>query len=145
LVAESLSQGGLIGSAILQPICLSVELALKGTLLHLGVPEADLRKPKLFGHDLVKLAQRVTHERKHRDDPLLLSSISKFPDYVADRYRETKLTRLEIVRLALDAQFIAASSVRRISGDQVEIQMESSWPGPRAKIFLTSKGVKFRK
>ena len=120
---------------MLQPICLTAELALKGTLLHLGVTEKELRHPKLFGHDLVKLGQRVTQECSHRDDPLLLNALGRFPDYVGDRYRETPLTRLEVIALALDAQFVSASAVRRISGEDVALQMETSGPGPRDTFF----------
>lgn len=135
LVAESLSQSGAIGSAVLQPICLTAELAMKGTLLRLGVTEAELKSPKLYGHNLLKLAQKMSQECNHRDDSLILSAVSKFPDYVIDRYRETQLSRLDVIALALDAQFIAASSVRRLSGDDLAVQMELTGPGPRYHFF----------
>ncbi|MDC5459203.1 hypothetical protein OHW96_11390 [Acinetobacter baumannii] len=135
LVAESLCQTGAISSPILQPICLTVELAIKGTLLYLGIPEKDLRNSKKFGHNLVKLAQRMIQEKSHRDDQLLLTMLNKFPDYVSDRYRETNLTRLEVISLALSAQFIAASAVRRISGRDVAEQIETSEVGPRSNYF----------
>ncbi|MPS47523.1 hypothetical protein [Methylobacillus sp.] len=134
LVAESLSQSGSIGSAVLQPICLTAELAMKGTLLHLGVPENELKNPRLFGHDLNKLGEKMTKKSAHRDDPLLLLALSKFPDYVGDRYRETQLTRMEIINLALDAQFVAASAVRRISGVDMASQIEAT-TGPRGNFF----------
>ncbi|WP_336965325.1 hypothetical protein [Acinetobacter pittii] len=135
LVAESLCQTGAISSPILQPICLTVELAIKGTLLYLGIPEKDLRNSKLFGHNLVKLAQRMIQEKSHRDDQLILTMLSKFPDYVSDRYRETNLTRLEVISLALSAQFIAASAVRRISGRDIAEQVETSIIVPRSNYF----------
>lgn len=135
LVAESLSQSGAIGSAVLQPICLTAELALKGSLLRLGVTEAELKSPKLYGHNLVKLASKLTTECSHRDDDLLLSAVSRFPDYVGDRYKETQLSRLDVIALALDAQFIAASSVRRLSNEDLAVQMEVSGPGPRYQFF----------
>ncbi|MCD9031177.1 hypothetical protein LDO32_05460 [Luteimonas sp. Y-2-2-4F] len=134
LVAESLSQSGSIGSAVLQPICLTAELAIKGTLLHLGVPERDLKNPKLFSHDLNKLGEKMSKDSSHRDDLLLLHALGKFPHYVDERYRETQRTRLEIISLALDAQFIAASAVRRISGVDMESQMEAAI-GPRGNLF----------
>ncbi|HDL6904384.1 TPA: hypothetical protein PXM78_002663 [Yersinia enterocolitica] len=135
LVAESLSQSGSISSPVLQPICLTAELAMKGTLLHLGIPEKDLKNPKIFGHNLLKLGQKMTQEINHRDDSLLLNALSKFPDYVGDRYRETKLTRLQVITLALDAQFVAASSVRRISEEDLALQMETTGLGPRGSFF----------
>lgn len=134
LVSENLSHSGSIGSAILQPICLTAELAMKGTLLHLGVPEADLKNPKLFGHNLNKLGERMAEDCKHRDDALLLPALRNFPDYVGDRYRETHLTRLEIIALAIDAQFAAASAVRRISCQDIASQIEAT-TGPRASFF----------
>jgi len=134
LVAENLSQSGSISSPVLQPICLTAELAMKGTLLHLGVPEKDLKNTKLFGHDLAKLGRRMVQERNHRDDSLLLLALSKFPDYVGNRYRETQLTRLDVIALALDAQFVAASSVRRISGADLALQIEATTP--RINLFL---------
>lgn len=135
LVAESLSQSGAISSAVLQPISLAAELAMKGTLLHLGIPEQDLRNRKLYGHNLENLAQTMTQKNGHRDDPLLLSALSKFPDYVGDRYRETTLSRMEVIALALDAQFVTASAVRRISGEDLALQLETAWPGPRGNFF----------
>ncbi len=134
LVAGSLSQSGAIGSAVLQPICLTAELAMKGTLLHLGVPEVDLKNSKLFGHNLNRLSERMAEICKHRDDVLLLPALRNFPDYVGDRYRETLLTRLEIIALAIDAQFVAASAVRRISGQDIASQIEAT-TGPRASFF----------
>lgn len=135
LVAESLSQSGSISSPVLQPICLAAELAMKGTLLQLGVSEKDLKNSKLFGHDLVKLGEKMTQARSHRDDVLLLGALSKFPDYVGDRYRETQLSRLEVIDLALNAQFVLASAVRRMSVVDMAFQMETSTPGPRDSFF----------
>lgn len=132
LVSESLCQSGSICSAVLQPICLTVELALKGTLLSLGIPENDL-KGKKFGHNLMKLGQRMVQEVNHRDDKLLLGALGRFPNYVADRYRETQLTRLEVVSLALDAQFVAASAVRRVSKQDIALEVEVTTP--RSSLF----------
>ena len=132
LVAESLSQSGAVSSPVLQPICLTAELAMKGTLLDLGVAEKSLRS---YGHDLNKLCQEITSRCHHRDDSLLSSALSAFPDYVADRYRETQLTRIDVINLALSAQFVAASAVRRISGVDLALQMEADGLGPRAELF----------
>jgi hypothetical protein len=135
LVAASLSNYGAINSAVLQPICLCAELALKGTLSHLGYSTDQLRDRKLFGHNLKNLSSAVVREIKHRDDGFLTSALDRFPDYVADRYRETDLTRLEIIDLALATQFVAASAVRRISGEDMAFQIETTGPGPRLIFF----------
>lgn len=135
LVSENLSQSGSISSSVLQPICLTAELSMKGTLLHLGISERDLRNPKLFGHNLLKLGEKMVQEKSHKDDQLLLDMLTKFPNYVDDRYRETQLTRLEVISIALSAQFIAASAVRRISGRDISSQIETSELGLRGNYF----------
>ena len=135
LVSESLSQSGSISSSVLQPICLTAELSMKGTLLHLGIPERDLRNPKLFGHNLFKLGEKMVQVESHKDDQLLLGMLNKFPNYVEDRYRETQLTRLEAISIALSAQFIAASAVRRVSGRDLSSQIENSEVGLRSNYF----------
>ncbi len=135
LVAESLSQSGAISSAVLQPISLAVELAMKGTLLHLGTPERELRNPRLYGHNLKNLAKTMIEKIPHRDDALLLEGLSRFPDYVGDRYRETTLGRMEVIELALHAQFVSASAVRRVSGEDLAIRFEENWPGSRSMVF----------
>src|SRR5690606_30114871 len=124
-----------ISSSVLQPICLTAELSMKGTLLHLGIPERDLRNPKLFGHNLFKLGEKMVQVESHKDDQLLLGMLNKFPNYVEDRYRETQLTRLEVISIALSAQFIAASSVRRVSGRDLSSQIENSEVGLRSNYF----------
>jgi hypothetical protein len=58
------------------------------------------------------------------------------PHYVESRYTPAGLTRLQVIRLALGAQFIAASSVRRFSSRDLAAQMEQGgWPAPRAPLF----------
>lgn len=132
LVAESLSQSGAVSSPVLQPICLTAELAMKGTLLDLGIAEKSLRS---YGHDLNELCGEMTSRCRHRDDSLLSNFLSRFPNYVADRYRETQLSRIDVIDLALSAQFVSASAVRRISGVDLALQMEADGLGPRAELF----------
>ncbi|MDC8748702.1 hypothetical protein NY751_22210 [Xanthomonas campestris] len=132
LVAEGLSQSGSVCSAVLQPICLSVELATKGSLLYLGVTESELKNK--FRHNLTALASEVASRKPHRDDSMLLAAVEKFPDYVGGRYEQTALTRLQIVSLSLDAQFIAATSVRRLSSYDMAAQVEAA-VGARSSFF----------
>lgn len=132
LIAEGLSQSGSVGSAVLQPICLSVELAMKGSLLYFGVTESELKSK--FRHNLTTLAREVAKRKPHRDDSMLLAAVEKFPDYVGGRYEQTALTRLQIVSLALDAQFIAATSVRRLSDYDMAAQIEAT-VGPRSSFL----------
>lgn len=132
--SESLSLSGAVGSPILQQICLAVELALKGTLLHLGLTLTDVAK-KPFGHNLINLGQKMTQLRSHKDDELVLKALRRFPNLVNERYCETNLSRLEIISLALDAQFISASCVRRITGTDLTSQIEDSDFGSRNNYF----------
>jgi len=47
------------------------------------------------------------------------------------------LKRLQVVRLALGVQFIAASSLRRIASADLALQMETDeWPGPRQPFLI---------
>jgi hypothetical protein len=75
-------------------------------------------------------------ELPHRDDPLVALVVSQLPPYVASRYRPAGLPRLEVVELALGAQFVAASSVRRLSSRDLAGQMEGAGgPGARPTFF----------
>jgi HEPN domain-containing protein len=116
--------------SVLQPICLTAELSLKAALTHLG------KNP--WGHKLSTLAKDLVDLRPHRDDAEIYAVIGKFPDYVESRYKPEGLSRYQVVRLALAAQFVAASSVRRLSPVDMALAMESdTWPGPRGP-FLPS-------
>lgn len=118
-------------NSILQPICMAAELAMKGALIRLGVAPIDLQKK--FGHNHIKLAQELIKISPHHEDDHLFEAVRSLPDYVQSRYDETKVTRLEIVRLALRSQFIAASSLRKVSKVDETVEMAASqWPGPRA-------------
>ncbi|WP_305077275.1 hypothetical protein [Methylobacterium sp.] len=119
--------------SVVQPICLAVELALKAALVQGGEdPDSFRRKKTGEQHDLARLAERVAREFPHRDDELMVEIVAAMPKYVASRYAPAELTRLQVVRLALGAQFIAASSARRHSTRDLAAQMEQGgWPAPR--------------
>jgi len=100
-------------------------LSLKGALTYLGEKYDRI-------HHLSVLATSLARSRPHRDDVLIFDVIKRFPDYVDSRYKAKGLTRFDVVRLALAAQFIAASSVRRLSPVDLAQAMEGdSWPGKR--------------
>jgi HEPN domain-containing protein len=120
--------------SLIQPICMVAELSIKAALVFVGASPQDFKGPK--GHDLVGLAKRLSVEIPHRDDPLVQKVTTKLPPYVKSRYEPAGLTRIEVVRLALAVQFVAASSVRRVSQRDLASQMESGdWPAPRASFF----------
>lgn len=112
---------------VVQPICLAVELSLKAALVAAGADRDSFRGRHGEGHDLVRLAERVAKEMPHPDDALVLQIAKEMPAYVGSRYKPVGLTRLQVVRLALGAQFIVASSVRRNSDRDLAAQVKSGW------------------
>ncbi len=121
--------------SVVQPICMVAELSMKAALLYCEIDEKTL-KSKSIGHNHIKLAELMASLKPHKDDTLIASVVNKFPNYVMSRYNPAGLTRLDVVRLALGSQFIAASSVRRLSGQDISHQMGcDDWPGPRKAFF----------
>lgn len=121
--------------SVIQPICLIVELSLKALLVEKGAKTVADLKGKV-GHDLAKLAELAAAASPHRDDGLVADVVANLPAYVASRYSPAGLTRLNVVRLALGAQFVAASTARRISGRDMAGDFEASpFPGPRQSLF----------
>jgi hypothetical protein len=124
-------------NSILQPIILVAELSLKACLAFNGVPES-IRK-KEYGHDVAKLFDKVKEIAPHRDDAFIAEFIRKMPSYVNSRYSPHGLTKLQVVELALAAQFVAASTVRRISGSDLAAEMEADAKVPgRPTLFTTA-------
>jgi hypothetical protein len=116
--------------SVIQPICLTAELSMKALLVWNGLTAKQAGNQ--FGHKLVELAAEVAAAMPHRDDTLIGTIVSKSPPYVASRYSPAGLTRLTVVGLALAAQFITASTLRRVSGVDLAAQMETGgWPNPR--------------
>ncbi|ESS56854.1 HEPN domain-containing protein [Kosakonia cowanii] len=121
--------------SVIQPICMVAELSLKAALVWNGV-DLNTMKGK-NGHNLEYLAQKVMDIKPHRDDRQIKAVIDNIPPYVASRYKPAGLKRLHVVRLALGVQFIAASSLRRITTSDLAIQMESGgFPGPRQAFTI---------
>ncbi len=110
--------------SVVQPICLAVELSLKAALVANGEDPDSFRRRGGEGHDLVRLAKRVAQESPHRDDPLVAEVAAALPGYVDSRYAPVRQTRLKVVRYALGAQFVAASTVRRHSARDIAAIME---------------------
>ncbi len=122
--------------SVIQPICLAVELSLKAGIVRNGADPDSFRKRGAEGHDLRRLATRLAVESPHRDDVEIARIVSAMPAYVDSRYLPAGLTRLQVVRLALSAQFIAASTIRRFSARDLAAQMEEVSRGTRRSSFL---------
>lgn len=110
-----------IDSAV-QEACLSAELALKGALSHLGKPEADLKK---LSHKLPKIVEILIATVPASTDDRLRTACANFPDYVGTRYASHGMNRVQILELAMRAQFVAADAVRRISKRNMGGAMEA--------------------
>lgn len=116
-----------ISGSVIQPICMAVELALKGVLIHLGLSKSEIKN---LGHDHTALWESLISRAGHRDDALIKNIIKRFPDYVNSRYKGPELSRIQIVKLALGAQFIAASALRRVTQRDLALTMEQDdFPG----------------
>lgn len=122
--------------SILQPILLLVELSLKACLAFHGVPVEDLKNK--YGHKMAKLFDKTKEIAPHRDDGLIDGFIGKMPSYVGSRYSSHGLNRLRVVELALAAQFVAASTVRRAGGSDLAAEMEADFEvSVRPALFTT--------
>ena len=121
--------------AVTQAVCMTAELSLKAALLYLG-EEARTLAGRKYGHKVDRLAEFLAEKVPHRDDPLVGKIVRRLPDYVGSRYSVTDLGRLELVELGLGVQFVAASSVRRLTDRDIALRMEDAdWPGARQKYF----------
>lgn len=123
--------------SVIQPICLAVELSLKAALVQNGADQDSFRRRGGEGHDLVRLAKRVAGEMPHRDDAQIAAIVAAMPPYVDSRYAPAGLSRLQVVQLALGAQFVAASTARRFSDRDLALGMEQDeWPGRRPAFAI---------
>ena len=102
--------------------------------MHLGVDEKGL---KGLGHDNVESARKLAQIKPHRDDALIQTLVGKLPSYVGSRYKRANLTRLEVVNLALGSQFIASSTLRRLSSRDfaANIENEEGMDARRRRLF----------
>lgn len=128
---------GLIGgfdlSALTQSICMTVELSLKAALMHLGV---DAQTLKGLSHKNADSARMLACLKPHRDDPLIEALVGRLPSYVGSRYNRADLTRLEMVDLALASQFIASSTLRRLtSRDFAKIIESEAGSDARCRLY----------
>tara|TARA_R110000787_G_scaffold162447_2_gene275809 strand:+ start:7166 stop:8050 length:885 start_codon:yes stop_codon:yes gene_type:complete len=122
--------------SVIQPICMVAELSMKASLVYDGADPDSFRKGK-DGHNLSSLARRMADGRPHRDDSRVQAIVDALPPYVESRYKPAGLKRLQVVKLALGVQFIAASSLRRLASADLALQMESEeWPGPRQPFAI---------
>lgn len=120
--------------SMLQPICMTAELSLKAALVKNGADPNSFKGRA--AHDLEKRMERLARENPHRDGATATDIVAYLPPYVASRYAPAGLNRLQVVRLALAVQFLAASRVRRFGSRDLAAEMEAGdWPAPRRPFF----------
>lgn len=113
---------------IIQSIHMTSELSLKAALIYQGAKTKDIKI-----HNLDLLAKKMFSARRHRDDENITSVIHKMPHFVNSRYSSAGMTRLEVVKLAIGSQFIAASTLRRLTEYDLSQTIEKfSNTGPRS-------------
>lgn len=121
--------------SVIQPIHMLAELSIKAVLVWYGDSEESFSAKGGPGHNLTRLAQRMASISPHRDDARISKVIAAFPAYVQSRYNPVGLSRLSCVKLALESQFIASSTLRRVTQIDMAREMESdNFPGQR-EIF----------
>lgn len=123
-ISRTLS-GDLDVDSVVQSACLTAELAMKAALVHLGTTEPQLRK---LSHQLSSLADAIIDAKSTDTDARLRRACSRFPNYVTTRYSSHGLKRIELMELAMRAQFVAADVIRRISCRNMSSYMEAN-PG----------------
>ena len=114
--------GNLDIDSSVQTACLTAELSIKGAVKHLGATDQEL---KGLSHRLPKLAEALIAQEPRPTDRRFAVAASKFPDYVGTRYGNHGLTRIQLMDLAMRAQFVAAEAVRRISDRNLAGEMEA--------------------
>jgi hypothetical protein len=88
---------------------------MKGVLAKLGVDEARRRKLGGNGHGLSAIAKALVQEVPGPSDARLVRAAAEFPNHVTSRYAAHGLKRIELIELAMKAQFVAADAVRRVT------------------------------
>lgn len=109
--AYALKSGG-GGSSAIQSACLSAELAMKGVLVCLGAPESQLKK---IGHNIEALGRKLVETESRANDDFFLAACAGFPNYVESRYTSHQLKKVQLGKLGMRAQYVAAEAVRRLS------------------------------
>lgn len=123
--------GALDVDGAVQSACLSAELAMKGAL---AVRGWDEKRYKGLSHNLRRISDALISEVPTDNDGRLADACAKFPDYVGTRYASHGMTRVELMALAMRAQYVAADAVRRVSDRNVGGMMEADERNPAREI-----------
>lgn len=111
-----------LDSAI-QSICMTAELSLKGVLYLKGVSKKKIRE---MSHDLGALTIAVNACTVSTNPGRLELAVNRFPPYVKSRYKPSGLTKPQLLKLAMQSQFVAGECLRRISLRDLAFQIEAA-------------------
>jgi HEPN domain-containing protein len=100
--------------AVIQNCCISTELLLKGALFAKGIDEGTL-KNKGYGHNLEDLVNKASAHLSNLDQETLVFVVRQFPHYVESRYKAQNLSRSDLGKLLMNAQFISGEVLRQFS------------------------------
>lgn len=116
-------KSGAGGSSAIQSACLSAELAMKGVLAYLGLSDLQLRK---FSHNIEALSRAVVEKDPRANDRFFLAACAGFPNYVESRYKSHQLTKVQLGKLGMRAQYVAAEAIRRLSKRDLATTIEEA-------------------
>ena len=119
-----------LDSAI-QSICMTAELAMKGVLFSNGYSKSQVRK---LAHNLGGLAIEVNNCTTSQNPGRLEMVVNQFPPYVQSRYKPSGLTKDELLKLAMQSQFVAGECLRRVSDRDMSTQMEADVRNPPRRV-----------
>ncbi|MEI2298207.1 hypothetical protein [Ensifer sp. MJa1] len=105
-----------------QSSCIAAELAMKGVLAYRGWPESEIRK---LNHDLPKIAEAIIKEAPSSTDVRLMQACGVFPGYANSRYKQHGLSKIQLIELAMRAQYVAADVLRRVSQRNIGGDLEN--------------------
>ncbi|MGT2442205.1 hypothetical protein ACU4I5_05770 [Ensifer adhaerens] len=115
-----------------QSSCLAAELSMKGALAYKGWTDDQLTNLR---HNLPKIAKELCAAYPSATDARLQAACGKFPDYVQSRYKNHGLSKIQLIELAMRAQYVAADAIRRISQRNIggDLERRGDLP-PRKEI-----------
>ena len=116
----------------IQSICMTAELSMKGVLYTQKMSKTKVRK---LSHDLSSLASEVNNCTTSSNPGRLEMVANQFPPYVKSRYKPSGLNKDELLKLAMQSQFVAGECLRRVSDRDMAFQMENDTSIPPRKLF----------
>jgi hypothetical protein len=126
--------------AVIQNCCISTELLLKGALFAKGIDEGTLanknKSDKGYGHNLENLVNKASAHLSNLDQETLVFVVRQFPDYVESRYKAQNLSRSDLGKLLMNAQFISGEVLRQFSARNFRVNFTAT---PSASLDLSHR------